>query len=455
MSARPTLAHHDTWSLALASLVLGFVCYALPLSALAEKDSHSLHIQGSNTIGAKLAPALIQGLFEDMQLLNIRLQAGPAENEQYISAIAANGEHFHASVAAHGSSTGFNALLNHQADLAASSRPIKDQEALALRILGDFRSPAAEQVIALDGVAVVVHPSNPLGQMSTSQLAQVFSGEISDWAQLGAAQGTIQIYARDEQSGTYDTFKELVLTNHSKTLSSQAKRFESSNQLSDAVSQDPNGIGFIGLPYVRQAKALAIADGASEAMPASANLIATEDYPLSRRLFFYINPSHQNRLATALVEFAHSERGQAIAAEQGFVGQKIKALSVTPANSMPETYQQLAQAAKRLSVNFRFSEGSAQLDSKALRDMQRLLAYLKQHDKTMHQVVLVGFGDEKDDVERAELLSKLRAMAVRRELAREDVTPREIIGLGHLNPVANNALDDGRIRNRRVEVWVY
>ena len=69
--------------------------------------------------------------------------------------------------------------------------------------------------------------------------------------------------------------------------------------------------------------------------------------------------------------------------------------------------------------------------------------------------VLVGFGDPKSDPERAQLLSKLRAMAVRRELAKSEVLFEEIIGLGAELPVASNQADDGRIKNRRVEVWVY
>jgi phosphate transport system substrate-binding protein len=70
-------------------------------------------------------------------------------------------------------------------------------------------------------------------------------------------------------------------------------------------------------------------------------------------------------------------------------------------------------------------------------------------------VVLVGFGDPKADPARAKLLSKLRAMAVRRELARHGVIFHQISGLGDELPVAANNADDGRIKNRRVEVWVY
>jgi phosphate transport system substrate-binding protein len=122
---------------------------------------------------------------------------------------------------------------------------------------------------------------------------------------------------------------------------------------------------------------------------------------------------------------------------------------------MPETYQALAREAQRLSLNFRFQQGSAVLDNKAQRDLERLVSYLTAQDKLQRKVVLVGFGDAKADPVRAELLSKLRAMAVRRELARHEVILRQVTGLGDELPVAANNADDGRLKNRRVEVWVY
>jgi phosphate transport system substrate-binding protein len=441
-------------------LWLGFACCLLPAWVFAAlplpADERSvLRIQGSNTIGAKLAPALAKGLLEQQGLSAIEVRPGPVQNEQSISGRTDDGRLVTIDVAAHGSSTGFVALHGGSADLAASSRPIKDSEVNALAALGNLKSRDAEQIIAIDGLAIILHPSNPIAALRIDQLARVFAGEIDDWAQLGGGRGPIHLYARDDNSGTYDTFKELVLASHGKALAASARRFESSEQLSDLVSQDPLGIGFIGLPYVRQAKALAIAAGDSHAMPPSETLIATEDYPLSRRLFLYNQPNQQNLWAKALVRFAHSPRGQAIVAQNGFIAQTVQAVRVTPSRAMPSAYQALARDAKRLSVNFRFAEGSATLDNKAQRDLERLLDYLKSQGKLQHQVVLVGFGDAKADPARAELLSKLRAMAVRRDLAKQGVIFRDIIGLGDELPVAANDADEGRIRNRRVEVWVY
>ncbi|WP_017905532.1 substrate-binding domain-containing protein [Pseudomonas asplenii] len=441
------------------ALYLLLLC-ALPCMAQANlpappDDGLVLRIQGSNTIGATLGPALVRGWLVEQGLHGVHDAATGKDNEQRVLATTAQGRRVRVEVAAHGSSTGFAALKAGTADLAAASRPIKDSERQTLENLGDLKSPEAEQVIAIDGVAIILHPHNPLAQLDTGTLARIFAGEVKTWEELGGTGGAIHLYARDDQSGTWDTFRELVLARHGKTLGHVAKRFESSEQLSDAVSQDRAGIGFIGLPYVRQARAVAIVDGDSQPMLPLASLIATEDYPLSRRLFFYLPPNGGNPWARSLVQFAQSRAGQAIVASNGFIAQTVQAMPVQASAQMPGDYQALARQAQRLSVNFRFEEGSASLDNKARQDLQRVLDYLRDRGKLNDRVTLVGFGDAKSDPERARLLSRLRAMAVRRELLKGGVVFRDILGFGEQMPVAANTADEGRIKNRRVEVWVY
>ena len=429
--------------------------YAVAAALPVPDQGPALRIQGSNTIGAALGPALVKGMLEHQGLQAVHSEPGDGANEQRVIGKTRQGKTVTVEVAAHGSSTGFSALKKSNADLAAASRPIKDSELVDLEPLGDLKSPEAEQVIAIDGLAIILNPQNPLNSLNTEQLAQIFNGEVSQWEDVGGVGDAIHLYARDDQSGTYDTFKELVLNRRDKPLAATATRFESSEALSDAVSHDPHGIGFIGLPYVRQAKALAIVDGDSQPMLPVTSLIATEDYPLSRRLYFYLPPSNRNPWAKALVDFTQSGKGQAIVAANGFIAQQVQAIAVEPKASMPEGYQTIVRDAQRLSVNFRFEEGSASLDNKARQDVQRVVAYIKSHGKLDKQVTLAGFGDAKNDPQRAALLSKLRAMAVRRELVKSGVVLRDIRGFGAQMPVAANTADEGRIKNRRVEVWVY
>lgn len=413
-----------------------------------------LRIHGSNTVGAKLAPMLVAGLFEAKGLQSVRIAPAGKENEQRITALDERGKTIQALVAAHGTGTGFAGLKDGTADLAAASRPIKQSEAQSLAALGDLRSAESEQVIAIDGLAVIVHPDNPVQSLSVEQVARLFSGEIANWRELGGANAAVELHARDDQSGTYDTFKELVLGSQGKTLAINATRYESNDALSLAVSRRSGAIGFVGLASVGKSKALAITDGDSQPMPPTTALVATEDYPLSRRLFLYADPQKQSKWTREFLTFVHSPAGQAIVEKSGYVAQAIAPIRLPMQTTMPEAYQQLAKEAQRLTVNFRFAEGSAQLDNKAQRDVQRLIDYLNSHDKQMNAAVLVGFGDARNDPARTALLSKLRAMAVRRELARGGILVKEINGLGDQLPVASNS-EAGRIKNRRVEVWVY
>jgi len=448
-------------SIGMRSLCLGFLG-AWSAGSLAASSSESalskgnevLRIQGSNTVGAKLAPTLIAGLFEARGLQSVRIVATERENEQRVLGTNAAGRTFHALVAAHGTGTGVAGLKDGSADLAAASRPIKQSEYESLAALGDLRDANAEQVIAIDGLAIIVHPDNPVEAISVEQVARLFSGEIGNWRELGGNDLRVEVHARDDQSGTYDTFKELVLGTQGRTLSTAAARYESNDQLSGTVSRRPGAIGFVGLASIGNARALAIADGDSLPMLPTNASVATEDYPLSRRLFFYASPRLQSQWTRDYLAFVHGPAGQAIVETSGYIAQTIVPISQPAQPDMPPAYRQLASEAQRLTVNFRFAEGNAQLDNKALRDIGRLVNYLKANDKTMSSAVLVGFGDAREDLARAELLSKLRAMAVRRELVRGGILVREIDGLGAQLPVAANT-EMGRIKNRRVEVWVY
>lgn len=410
-----------------------------------------LRIQGSNTIGAALAPALVEGLLRQQGFSELSRQPGEEENELILQARQPDGGRVRVAIAAHGSSTGFRALRDGSAELAAASRPIKDSEVAALAERGDLRSAAAEQVIALDGLAIIVHPSNPVRSLTVDQLAALFAGTARTWREVGGTDAPVRLYARDDQSGTFDTFNELVLAPQGAVLAGTARRFESNDQLSRAVMADPQGIGFVGLASVGGARALAISAGGARALPPSADHVATEDYPLARRLYLYRLPGDAHGWSQALLDYAQSPEGQRIAERVGFVAQRLRAIPVQPEPRMPEAYRALAEGARRLSVNFRFQEGSAQLDSKAVRDLERLRDHL---DESREQLVLVGFGDAKNDPQRAELLSRLRAETVRRALSRLGVHSSEVLGIGDDLPVADNQAESGRIRNRRVEAWV-
>lgn len=408
-------------------------------------------IHGSNTIGAELAPALVKSYLQDQGGETPDIESTTVENERFVVALAGDGK-ARIKVAAHGSSTGFKALEADQADVWASSRPAKDKEVSKFAARADLTSMVAEHVIAIDGLAIIVHPNNPLKQLTKQQLNGIFSGEIADWKDVGGRSGPIHLYARDNNSGTFDTFNSLVLGK--KKLRGDAKRYESNAELSSDVYQDKQGIGFTGYAFVGSNKALAIADGDSPAILPTRLSIATEDYPLSRRLFFYTPGKSANDWVNQFIEFSLSQSGQKIVGDIGFVEQNIIAVEAELDNTVPQSFKRLTKNYRRLSVNFRFAEGRTRLDNKALRDIQRVMQYLEQQQLEPRHLLLIGFADQQSNEFRAQQISELRAHSVHRAFRDKGIEVKAYTGYGQYMPVAQAGGKSGASRNGRVEVWI-
>lgn len=415
-------------------------------------QADDLEIHGSNTIGATLAPMLVKGFLQDQSNAPVTTRSAGADNEAVLVGKRA-GEPVRVLVAAHGSSTGFKALNAGTADVWASSRPAKASEVEQLRGRADLTALASEHVIAIDGLAILVHPANPIGELSIETLARIFAGDIKNWSELGGDNRAIQLYARDERSGTWDTFKSLVLGKNF-GLAPSALRYESNDQLSDDVSRDPAGIGFAGLASVRNSKVLAISDGSAPALKPTQLTVASEDYPLARRLFMYTPGATTTPLANAFIEFVLSEAGQAIVSQSGFVSQNPIAVKPELGDNAPETFKRLTRDYQRLTVNFRFSEGRTRLDNKGQRDLRRVANYLESQKRSADDLLLIGFADAQSDELRAQMISELRALSVRKALAGQGMKEIAYTGYGHYMPVGMAGGDSGQQRNGRVEVWV-
>ncbi len=266
----------------------------------------ALRLHGSNTIGKELAPSLCEDFLKYEGATSVQRKPGAREGETDIEAVVPGetNELLTFEIQAHGSKTAFEDLAAGKCDIGMSSRQIKPDEAqqCAAAGLGNMFSPACENVLGLDGIAVLVSKSNPVNALTKQQLADIFTGKITDWSQLGGTAGAIYLYAPDENSGTFDTFKSIVLS--PRTLSTRASRYEDGARLSDAVAADSNGIGFAGKSFVRGAKLLAVSDAGAKPLLPTAFTIATGDYLLSRRLALYIPADPQNKWTRKFVEFA-------------------------------------------------------------------------------------------------------------------------------------------------------
>ncbi len=424
----------------------------------AEVVAPVFRLHGSNTVGESLAPNLLNAFLLSKQASSIQVHNTDVDVEKNVQAVLKqNGDEHNIAIEihAHGSSTGFKDLLNGRADMAMSSRKIKEKELAQLKPqYGDLKAVSNEHVIGVDGLAVIVHPSNSIDALSSEQIAGLFSGRISDWSDIGGRAGRVSIYARDKNSGTWDSFKSMILKKNNVELSETAQRFESSSLLSEKVSNDVNAIGFIGLPYVKQAKALAVADTAnSMAIYPTAFTVATEDYPLSRRLYLYTPETPKSPLIREFVGFVLSEAGQQIVKETGFISQNITAIKPSIVSSAPESFKRYVKDAQRLSLSLRFIAGRSELDNKGQRDIQRLMRYFQNHPEK--NLMLFGFADSYGKKQTNLTLSEQRAKMVSELFIARGINPTVIAGFGEALPVAGNDTAFGRYKNRRVEAWVF
>jgi phosphate transport system substrate-binding protein len=416
-----------------------------------------LRFHGSNTIGGKLLPALADAFLKQEGYTNIHKAPGVKDEESFIVG-EKNGEERQIEIHAHGSKTAFDDLKSGLCDIGMSSRKIKPEEQQGiLPLLGDLTSNASEHVIALDGIAIIVHRSNPIKMLSIAQVADIFSGTLTDWSKLGGTPGTITLYARDDKSGTYDFFKEAVLKAHGKTtLAANAQRIEDSNKLSNAVADDPAGIGFIGLNYIGSNKVIALSDTGVEARKPSLLTIKTEDYMLSRRLYLYTAEKPSNPNVYKFIEFAEGSAAQPIVASAGLVNLDVTPVASDPndARNQSSRWRSLTKDAAEIATRFRFRTGVDDLDTRANRDIGRIVGVLSQPQYQNKKVILIGFADSSGSPSANVKLSQSRAEIVRKELAPEGLEFSQVIGLGAEAFVAPNDTPENKEKNRRVEVWV-
>jgi phosphate transport system substrate-binding protein len=225
------------------------------------------------------------------------------------------------SVTGGGSGTGIAALVNGTVDIANASRQIKEEE------LADAQSNGVEPVefiIARDAIAVVVNSENPVNELTLQQIADIYSGKIINWNEVGGDDRPIVKLSRETNSGTHVYFLETVLrmgNSEDKTLfSTDTLLLPSSEGIISEVRDNPNAIGYDGLGYVPDdLKMIAIAkeDGGAYILPAI-ETVNDKSYPIARDLYMYTNGQPTGMIKEYL-DWILSDEAQVIVAELGFV----------------------------------------------------------------------------------------------------------------------------------------
>ena len=250
-------------------------------------DANSIVVDGSTTVGP-VAKAFAEYYMGKHQGVNI-------------------------TVSESGSGNGAKSLINAACDVATMSRPMKNSEKKAAQDAGVL---AVENIVALDGLAVIVHPSNPRGNLTIEQIRDIYTGKITNWKELGGQDQKIVVIGRDTNSGTYESFNTLVLKDAK--LKSGAEYLGSNGAIRQRVMSTEAAIGYVGLAFTEGVKALQV-----NGIAPSADTVLAKTYPIARPLYMYTNGRPKE--GTALYDFVNlckTAEGKKIIDDIGFVSLK-------------------------------------------------------------------------------------------------------------------------------------
>jgi len=211
-----------------------------------------------------------------------------------------------------GSGNGAKALLNGTCDIANLSRNLKDTERKAMEEKG--LKPVAH-VVAFDALPVIVHPSNKVKGLTIDQIRDIYTGKITNWKDVGGSDQAIVVISRDTNSGTFETFKEMVLGKEAK-ISEGAEYTGSNGAVRQRVQMTKGAIGYAGLGFVdHSVKALEI-----NGIVPSAETVINKTYPIARELFMFTNGEPKpDSLIAKFIALSHAQKGRELIEEIGFI----------------------------------------------------------------------------------------------------------------------------------------
>jgi phosphate transport system substrate-binding protein len=210
-----------------------------------------------------------------------------------------------------GSQVGINALVDGICDIAMSSRDLKEEEK---EKLSKKKVEAKGHIVAWDGIVPIVHPTNPVKNLTIAQLKDIYTGKVTDWKDVGGKKGAIVVVSRDETSGTHDAWLELVLNREPVVGTASAEI--SSQTVLEKVATAPDAIGYDGIGYVEgnsRVKPVSV-DG----VKASAATVSDKSYKIARPIYMFTSGT-PSAPVVEFVDFVLSPEGQAFVKEAKFV----------------------------------------------------------------------------------------------------------------------------------------
>jgi len=273
-----------TKKIAVFGVMMGLVVIATALSGcLKSGEKHTITIRGSTTV-LPIAQKTAEAYMDKHPNVDISVSGG-------------------------GSSVGIQSVGEGIADIGMASRDLKDEEKTRYPNLKPI-------VIAKDGIAIIVHPDNPVTNLTLEQIRGIYNGTYTNWKEVGGPDKEIVVINRDSASGTREFFWEHVMQKDDFVATALEKN--SNGAVKQTVSQTPNAIGYVGLGYVdKSVKAVKIKKEGTEVEPTVENVLNGK-YPIARSLYMITNGEPKG-IVKDFIDFVLSEEGQRIVEEEGFV----------------------------------------------------------------------------------------------------------------------------------------
>lgn len=223
-----------------------------------------------------------------------------------------------------GSGTGIAAIIEGTCNVANSSRPIKASELAKGK---DAGKNLIEHKVALDALCVVVHPNNPVKELSVAQVKAIMTGAVNDWSQVGGTPGAIVLYSRESSSGTYAFMKEHIMGNAD--YAATAQTLPGTAAIKSAIARDPKAVGYGGAAYFggkKDVKILGIkaTKDAAAVYPVKADghvdepKIRSLEYPIARYLYCYTNGQPTGAMKKYF-DWMLGPEGQKLVRDEGYV----------------------------------------------------------------------------------------------------------------------------------------
>ncbi len=275
-------------------LIVIFLCISMSIIGCS-RNTNSIQIKGSDTM-VNLAEAWVEEYLAENPMASVAVTGG-------------------------GSGAGIAALLSKSTDITLSSREMQKKE---IKMAEERGIEPLETKVAIDGIAVVVNPSNPVNKLTIKQLSDIFTGKIKNWKELGGKNENIVVLSRDRNSGTHVFFLEKIVKLGDKKnpdeFAPAVLMMPSSQAIVEEIMSNPTAIGYIGLGYLNsQQKAIAVAkDEKSPYVLPDIASVKSDKYPISRSLLFYTNGKPTGKIKP-FFDFVLGKTGQKIVLKMDFV----------------------------------------------------------------------------------------------------------------------------------------